>query len=119
MRAVAVTLCLLALAGCDEKRMNPTPEKPPPPMPLPYSARFPEPKGAQLKPVRLNAGERQWLALEAGTRLERWDPSVVTVVEGDGGVTLEAVRPGSAVVAGTDVRGVPVEVKVQVFPPLK
>ena len=118
MRVVGVLLAVLLLWACDEKRMGRSPEKPPPPLPIPYQAKYPEPQGTQLKPVKLNAGETQWLPLEAGTRLERWDPAVVELVPGDGGVTLKAVRTGAAVVTGADARGVSVELKVQVFPPL-
>jgi len=114
----ALPLAALALFACDEKRMGRSPEKHTPP-PVPYEAHYPMPSGTRLKNVRMNAGETQTVALEAGTKLTRTDNGIVELAETDGGVNLKALHAGAVVIEGKDARGLDVQLPVQVFPPLK
>ena len=118
MRLAWLALAGLALVACEQKRMTPSPEKKAIPK-IPYEAYYPEPKGEQLRPVRMNAGEVQWVPLDHGIKMSRWDEGALAVTPGDGGVTLKALRAGGAIVEGVDERGLAVQLPVEIFPPLK
>ena len=118
LRFAAYLGVALALLGCDEKRMGRTPEKKTP-MAVPYESHYSDVPSIHLKMLRMSPGETQVVAIDGGVTMSKWDDAVVEVANIDGGVSVHAVRQGSALVQGTDVRGVQVDMPVQVFPPLK
>jgi hypothetical protein len=119
LRALAyLVVALTAFTACDEKRMGRTPETKAP-LPVPYESHYAPVQSVHLQSLRMNAGETQVVALDGGVTMTKWDDSVVEVQNLDGGVRVHAVRAGAAVVTGVDERGVAVDVRVQVFPPLK
>ncbi len=117
--AACLLVALIALSACDEKRMGRSPEKPKPPPPVPYHSHYSDVPTIHLGLLRMSPGETQFVSVDGGVTMSRWDDSVVEVKNLDGGVSVHAVRQGAALVEGTDVRGVAVDIPVQVFPPLK
>jgi hypothetical protein len=116
--ATYILVALTALTACDEKRMGRSPEKKTPP-PVPYQSHYSEVPTINLRVMRMSPGENQYLELDGGVTMAKWDDTVVDVTNVDGGVRVHAIRQGSALIQGTDQRGVVVSLPVQVFPPLK
>lgn len=118
MRPLAYLLVALALLGCDEKRMGRTPGTKKP-MAVPYESHYSDVPSVHLKVVRMSPGETQTVMVDGGVKMTKWDDTVVEVTNIDGGVSVRAVRQGSALIQGTDATGLEVDLPVQVFPPLK